>query len=177
MQARTRGASKAATTAPRRRRASSIRRRARVRPPPRARHMTAWWPSLPTRGAARGAPPRTRTSLRTRTRTGARTRTRARTRRYTSGGGSYVRLNTALGAGQPDCTLLCALAAPTGALHFRLAQAALRLFIPLGSPPRPSTAAPNSGAPGPSLHLTVLRSMTQAFPSPASSPACLDTCS
>jgi hypothetical protein len=57
MQARTRGASKAAMTAPRRRRGSLTRRRAPVRPPLRARCTTAWWPSLPTRGAARGAPP------------------------------------------------------------------------------------------------------------------------
>ncbi len=68
--------------------------------------------------------------------------TRARARRYASGGGSYVRLNTALGAGRPDCALLCALPAPTGApapagaLHFR--RRSLRVLIPLGSPPRPS---------------------------------------
>ena len=67
MQARTCGASKAATTAQHHRRGSWIRRRAKVRPPPRPRRTTAWWMSLPTRGAARGAPPRTRTSLTTHT--------------------------------------------------------------------------------------------------------------
>jgi hypothetical protein len=56
VQARTRGASKAATTAPRRHRGSSTQRRARARQPPRARRTTAWWPSPPTLGAARGAP-------------------------------------------------------------------------------------------------------------------------
>ncbi len=42
---------------------------------------------------------------------GALTGDSRRARRY-GGGGGYIRLNTALGAGEPNCTLLCALPAP-----------------------------------------------------------------
>ncbi len=125
VQARTRGASKAPTTAPRRRRGSSIRRRARARPPPRARRTTASWTTMPTRGAARGAPaPHKQTNAHTHGHVNERARTVRHgdtagvlpkysrgTHRYAAGGG-YVRLNTALGAGEPNCTLLCALPAP-----------------------------------------------------------------
>ncbi len=104
------------------------------------------------------------------------THARAHARRYASGGGSYVRLNTALGAGQPDCTLLCALPAPTsapapaGALYFR-GRSVRCVFSSHWAHPLapPSTAAPKSGAPAPNLHRAVLTLMSsQAFPSPAS---------
>jgi hypothetical protein len=132
MQARTRGAAKAATTAPRRRRGSSTRRRARARPPPRARRTTAWWMSLPTRGAARGAPPRAHmtnyTGTRERTQVYRRQR-QLRPAEHCAGRGS-TGLRAALRA--PNRRSCASRRAP-----LPLAQHALRLFIPLGSPPRP----------------------------------------
>ena len=64
-----------------------------------------------------------------------------------------MRLNTALGAGQPDCMLLCALPAPTGALRFCWRSVRCVFSSHWAHPlAPPSTAAPQLGAPAPYLH-------------------------